>query len=137
MLSLPVAELEPVLLAGTTVKRASLHNANEIERLGLRVSDTVFVEKGGEIIPKITGVDMSKRIAGSVAIQYIQNCPECNTLLVRNEGEAVPLLSQYQNLPTTSQRKNPALSFRERQWTLILLEKESSPNYMTTNWLTL
>ena len=85
----PVAELEPVLLAGTTVKRASLHNANEIERLGLHISDTVFVEKGGEIIPKITGVDMSKRVAGSVVIQYIKNCPECNTLLVRNEGEAV------------------------------------------------
>ena len=85
----PVAELKPVQLAGTTVKRASLHNANEIERLGLRIGDTVFVEKGGEIIPKITGVDLSKRPANSIVLQYIQNCPECGTPLLRKEGEAV------------------------------------------------
>lgn len=85
----PVAELKPVQLAGTTVKRASLHNANEIERLGLRIGDTVFVEKGGEIIPKITGVDLNKRPADSKELQYIQHCPECNTALVRKEGEAV------------------------------------------------
>jgi DNA ligase (NAD+) len=85
----PVAELKPVQLAGTTVKRASLHNANEIERLGLRIGDTVFVEKGGEIIPKITGVDLSKRPANSIPLVYIQNCPECNTALVRKEGEAL------------------------------------------------
>jgi len=85
----PVAELEPVALAGTIVKRASLHNANEIERLGLRIGDTVLVEKGGEIIPKITGVDISKRPAESVALQYIQHCPECGTSLIRKEGEAV------------------------------------------------
>ncbi len=84
----PVANLTPVSLAGTTVKRASLHNANEIERLKLHINDTVFVEKGGEIIPKITGVDITKRTAGSKPIMYISNCPECNTLLVRNEGEA-------------------------------------------------
>ncbi len=84
----PVAELEPVFLAGTTVKRASLHNANEIERLGVQVGDTVSVEKGGEIIPKITGVDKSKRAHDSVPIQYIDRCPECETQLVRSEGEA-------------------------------------------------
>ncbi len=85
----PVAELEPVLLAGTTVKRASLHNANEIERLGLRVGDTVSVEKGGEIIPKITGVILEKRSAEVPDFQYISYCPECNTELIRREGEAV------------------------------------------------
>ncbi len=84
----PVANLEPVLLAGTTVKRASLHNANEIERLELHMGDTVFVEKGGEIIPKITGVDKSKRLSDSKPIVYITVCPECNTPLVRSEGEA-------------------------------------------------
>ena len=85
----PVANLEPVLLAGTTVKRASLHNANEIERLGLRVGDTVFVEKGGEIIPKITGVDISKRSQDSEPVKFISTCPECGTPLIRKEGEAV------------------------------------------------
>jgi len=85
----PVANLQPVPLAGTTVKRASLHNANEIERLDLRIGDTVMVEKGGEIIPKITGVDLTKRQPGNQPIQYISQCPECHTLLVRNEGEAV------------------------------------------------
>ncbi|MGM0579646.1 MAG: NAD-dependent DNA ligase LigA [Bacteroidota bacterium] len=85
----PVANLEPVSLAGTTVKRASLHNANEIVRLDLRVGDTVHVEKGGEIIPKITGVDLTKRALGSTEVEYIKNCPECGTELVRAEGEAV------------------------------------------------
>lgn len=84
----PVAELKPVLLAGTTVKRASLHNANEIERLGLQIGDTVYVEKGGEIIPKVTGIDLSKRPANSLIFSYITNCPECNTALIRNDGEA-------------------------------------------------
>ncbi|MEO9964382.1 MAG: NAD-dependent DNA ligase LigA [Reichenbachiella sp.] len=84
----PVAELEPVLLAGTTVKRASLHNANEIERLGVRVGDMVYVEKGGEIIPKITGVDLDSRTQDSQELEYISTCPECNTLLERYEGEA-------------------------------------------------
>lgn len=84
----PVAELEPVLLAGTTVKRASLHNANEIERQDLRVGDTVFVEKGGEIIPKVTGVDLSQRPSFSMEVEYIKNCPECGTELIRYEGEA-------------------------------------------------
>ena len=71
-----------------TVKRASLHNANEIARLDLRIGDFVFVEKGGEIIPKVTGVDLSKRDGDAVAVQYIDECPECATKLVRFEGEA-------------------------------------------------
>ncbi|WP_020603618.1 NAD-dependent DNA ligase LigA [Spirosoma spitsbergense] len=83
----PVALLKPVLLAGTTVKRASLHNANEIERLGVMVNDTVFVEKGGEIIPKITGVDLTKRTDRSEPIVYPTTCPVCNTPLIRREGE--------------------------------------------------
>ncbi|MEQ9467875.1 MAG: NAD-dependent DNA ligase LigA [Ekhidna sp.] len=84
----PVAELEPVLLAGTTVKRASLHNANEIERLDVRIGDSVNVEKGGEIIPKITGVNLEQRPAASTKVEYITHCPECNTVLIRKEGEA-------------------------------------------------
>jgi DNA ligase (NAD+) len=84
----PVANLQPVLLAGTTVKRASLHNADIIEKLDVRIGDTVFVEKGGEIIPKITGVDISKRPAGSEKLIYITRCPECDTPLVRKESEA-------------------------------------------------
>ncbi len=84
----PVANLRPVHLAGTTVKRASLHNANEIERLGLRISDTVHIEKGGEIIPKVTGINFKMRPNNSEPFTYISNCPECNTPLVRAEGEA-------------------------------------------------
>jgi len=84
----PVAELEPVFLAGTTVKRASLHNANEIARLDLRIGDYVFVEKGGEIIPKVTGVDQTKRNKNSEPVHYIAKCPECGTKLIRIEGEA-------------------------------------------------
>ncbi|UFH35149.1 NAD-dependent DNA ligase LigA [Flavobacterium acetivorans] len=84
----PVANLEPVQLAGTIVKRASLHNADQIEKLDIRVDDTVFVEKGGEIIPKIIAVDLSKRPENSEPTKYITHCPECSTLLVRNEGEA-------------------------------------------------
>lgn len=84
----PVANLSPVSLAGTTVKRASLHNANEIERLGLHVGDTVTVEKGGDIIPKITAVVLEERKVDSVPIPYITHCPECGSLLERKEGEA-------------------------------------------------
>ena len=84
----PVANLEPVDLAGTIVKRASLHNADQIEKLDLRIGDTVYVEKGGEIIPKITGVDLDKRNLNSIPIEYVQLCPECGTQLTRNEGEA-------------------------------------------------
>ncbi|HMB62562.1 MAG TPA: NAD-dependent DNA ligase LigA [Eudoraea sp.] len=84
----PVANLKPVLLAGTTVKRASLHNADQIAKLDVREGDTVFVEKGGEIIPKIVGVDPTRRRPDSQPAKYIDHCPECNTLLVRQEGEA-------------------------------------------------
>lgn len=84
----PVAELDPVFLAGTTVKRASLHNANEIKRLDLHLNDYVFVEKGGEIIPKVTAVDLSKRNQDHQPVKYIENCPECGTPLIRREGEA-------------------------------------------------
>jgi DNA ligase (NAD+) len=84
----PVANLEPVQLAGTIVKRASLHNADQIEKLDIRVNDTVFVEKGGEIIPKIIAVDLSKRLENSEPTKYITHCPECQTELIRGEGEA-------------------------------------------------
>ena len=84
----PVANLKPILLAGTTVKRATLHNANEIVRLDLHEGDWVFVEKGGEIIPKIIGVNLQKRLAGAKPIHYITNCPVCGTTLERKEGEA-------------------------------------------------
>lgn len=84
----PVANLKPVPLGGTTVKRASLHNADIIEKLDVRVGDFVFVEKGGEIIPKIIGVDLGKRKPGTEPTKYITNCPECGSLLQRNEGEA-------------------------------------------------
>lgn len=84
----PVANLEPVLLAGTTVKRASLHNANEIKRLNIHNGDMVFIEKGGEIIPKITGVDASVREQDASPVQFIVRCPECGTELIRKEKEA-------------------------------------------------
>ena len=84
----PVANLQPVLLAGTTVKRASLHNADQIVKLDIREGDTVHVEKGGEIIPKIVSVDLSKRLANSKPTHYITNCPECGTELIRKKGEA-------------------------------------------------
>jgi DNA ligase (NAD+) len=84
----PVANLSPVLLAGTTVKRASLHNADIIEKLDLHLNDVVFVEKGGEIIPKIVGVDESAREPGAEKVHFISECPECETELVRHDGEA-------------------------------------------------
>ncbi|WP_034921194.1 NAD-dependent DNA ligase LigA [Gillisia sp. CAL575] len=84
----PVANLDPVQLAGTIVKRASLHNADQIQKLDIREGDTVFVEKGGEIIPKIIGVDFTERDPNSEETQYIKQCPECGTDLVRAEGEA-------------------------------------------------
>jgi DNA ligase (NAD+) len=84
----PVALLAPVQLAGTTVKRASLHNANEILRLDIHEGDMVFVEKGGEIIPKITGVDKTQRLPDSLPVRYLDTCPACQTPLVRTEGEA-------------------------------------------------
>lgn len=84
----PVANLEPVQLAGTTVKRASLHNADQIHKLDIRINDTVFVEKGGEIIPKIIAVDFTKRKEYSQPTTYATHCPECQTALVRTEGDA-------------------------------------------------
>ncbi len=84
----PVANLTPVQLAGTTVKRATLHNAEQIAQLDIRLGDMVYVEKGGEIIPKITGVELSERKADSVPFEYITVCPECGTELTRYEGEA-------------------------------------------------
>nr|WP_068890721.1 NAD-dependent DNA ligase LigA [Pedobacter panaciterrae] len=83
----PVANLKPVQLAGTTVKRATLHNANEIERLDLHEGDSVFVEKGGEIIPKIINVNLEKRKSGALKIVYPSVCPECGSILIRKEGE--------------------------------------------------
>lgn len=91
----PVANLQPIELAGTTVKRASLHNADQIEKLDIRVGDEVFVEKGGEIIPKIIAVDLSKRPADSAPTEYIDHCPECGTELIRQEGEAQHYCPNY------------------------------------------
>jgi len=93
----PVANLEPVQLAGTIVKRASLHNADQIEKLDIRIGDTVFVEKGGEIIPKIIGV--SHRGTQSEPTKYITHCPECNSELTRKEGEAQHYCSNYYGCP--------------------------------------
>ena len=84
----PVANLEPVELAGTIVKRASVHNADQIAKLDIRIGDTVFVEKGGEIIPKIIGVDLNKRPTYSSKISFISNCPICKNQLIRKVGEA-------------------------------------------------
>lgn len=95
----PVANLQPVLLAGTTVKRASLHNADQIELLDLHINDTVFVEKGGEIIPKIVGVDTANRMKESRKAEFIRSCPECGTLLVKNEGEANHYCPNYLHCP--------------------------------------
>jgi len=84
----PVAYLKPVVLAGTTVKRASVHNADQIKKLDLSIGDYVFVEKGGEIIPKITGVDVSRQAENRIPVQFIDECPVCHTALIRHEGEA-------------------------------------------------
>ncbi|KKN22810.1 hypothetical protein LCGC14_0911370 [marine sediment metagenome] len=95
----PVANLKPVLLAGTTVKRASLHNADQIAKFDIREGDTVFVEKGGEIIPKIIGVDFAKRPQNSQATEYIDHCPECGTELERTEGDAKHYCPNYYGCP--------------------------------------
>ncbi len=95
----PVANLEPVQLSGTTVKRASLHNAEQIEKLDIRVGDTVVVEKGGEIIPKITGVDTEQRPAARKKTMFIDKCPECQTELVQLEGEAAHYCTNMAGCP--------------------------------------
>ncbi len=95
----PVANLEPVFLAGSTVKRATLHNADQIAILDLHYNDMVFVEKGGEIIPKIVGVDHSDRKGDNSAVSFITECPECGTPLVRNEGEANHFCPNYLHCP--------------------------------------
>jgi len=96
----PVANLKPVVLAGTTVKRATLHNADEIEvRLKLHEGDWVYVEKGGEIIPKITGVNLDKRKPDAPVVKYITHCPACGTLLERKEGEAAYYCSNDEGCP--------------------------------------
>jgi len=96
----PVANLEPVQLAGTIVKRASLHNADQIAKLDIREGDTVFVEKGGEIIPKVIGVDLEKRPSGSQPTKYATHCPDCETLLVRKEGDAKHYCPNENGCPT-------------------------------------
>jgi DNA ligase (NAD+) len=95
----PVANLRPVLLAGTTVKRATLHNSNEIKRLDLHLGDTVLVEKGGEIIPKIIAVNTSKRDHSALRVIYPEVCPECKTPLIRKEGEAVHYCPNDEDCP--------------------------------------
>jgi DNA ligase (NAD+) len=95
----PVANLEPVFLAGSTVKRATLHNADQIELLDLHLGDMVYVEKGGEIIPKIVGIDHSSRSNDSRKVVFITECPECGTKLIRNEGEANHFCPNYLHCP--------------------------------------
>mgnify|MGYP006267944267 FL=1 len=95
----PVAKLAPVSLAGTTVKRASLHNADQIQRLDLREGDYVYVEKGGDIIPKVTGVNFQRRDPQLQPLQYPENCPECGTLLKREEGEALHFCPNTEGCP--------------------------------------
>ena len=96
----PVANLDPVQLAGTTVKRASLHNADQIEKLDIREGDTVYVEKGGEIIPKVVGVDLERRPLDSTPTIYITNCPDCDTPLARKEGDAKHYCPNEYGCPT-------------------------------------
>lgn len=96
----PVANLEPVQLAGTIVKRASVHNADQIAKLDLCIGDKVQVEKGGEIIPKIVGVDMSQRSSEAKPVEFIQYCPDCGTQLIRNEGDAKHYCPNYYHCPT-------------------------------------
>ena len=95
----PVANLKPVELAGTIVKRASLHNADQIEKLDIRLGDVVFVEKGGEIIPKIVDISIENRSSVSLKTNYITNCPECNSSLIRNEGDAKHFCPNSEHCP--------------------------------------
>ncbi len=95
----PVANLEPVLLSGSTVKRATLHNADQIALLDLHIDDMVYVEKGGEIIPKIVGVDHSSRNENNKKVVFITNCPECGSVLIKNDGEANHFCPNYLHCP--------------------------------------
>jgi DNA ligase (NAD+) len=95
----PVANLKPVALAGSTVKRASLHNADFIKEMDIYVGDKVYIEKGGEIIPKIVAVEKSERKPDALPVEFITHCPACNALLIRNEGEAAFYCPNYQNCP--------------------------------------
>ena len=101
----PVANLKPVQLGGTTVKRASLHNADQIEKLDLHLLDSVYVEKGGEIIPKIVGVNLAERQSNARKIEFISTCPECATELVRTEGEAQHYCPNETGCPTQMKGK--------------------------------
>lgn len=101
----PVANLSPVPLSGTTVQRATLHNAGQMELLDIRVGDWVYVEKGGEIIPKITAVELSKRPAGSVKAVFPDKCPDCGTPLVRIEGESKWFCPNYDGCPTQAKER--------------------------------
>jgi len=96
----PVANLKAIQLGGTTVKRASLHNADQIEKLDLHINDAVFVEKGGEIIPKIVGVNLDKRKANAEKIIFLENCPECQTELIREEGDVRHYCPNENGCPT-------------------------------------
>ncbi len=109
----PVANLEPIQLAGTVVKRASLHNPNEIKRLDVRIGDTVFVEKGGEIIPKVTGVDFNKREKESKKIIFIEHCPECGTKLTYETGEAIIYCANHKKCPAQVKGKITHLGARK------------------------
>ena len=95
----PVANLEPVLLSGTIVKRATLHNSDFIENLDLHIGDMVYIEKGGEIIPKIIEVDLTKRNFSASKVQFISHCPECGSVLVRYPGEAAYYCTNYNSCP--------------------------------------
>lgn len=126
----PVANLAPVHLAGTTVKRASLHNADQIAMLDLRENDFVFVEKGGDIIPKIVGVDVKKRTTQTSAIRFIIKCPECGTDLQRPEGEAAFYCPNYYGCPPQIKERvshfisRKAMNINAAEATIDLLYKE-------------
>lgn len=109
----PVANLEPVLLAGTTVKRATLHNADQIALFDIRLNDYVYIEKGGEIIPKVVGVEKNRRDKNSVPFDYISKCPDCGTALVRVEGEAKHYCPNENGCPT--QIKGKLIHFVSRK----------------------
>jgi DNA ligase (NAD+) len=126
----PVANLEAVQLAGTTVKRASLHNADQIALLDLRINDQVFVEKGGDIIPKIVGVNSKMRISDAASIKFIRNCPECNTPLIKLENEAAHYCPNiYECPPQIKERlahfiSRKAMNINAAEATIDLLYKE-------------